>query len=140
MKRQIKASSGALRQAERDLAADDGQFYKGTLKKREVLETEASIVVPGDVFPGSAVISARNIIVLGRLYGAAYAGGNGGENHFVAALEMAPEQLKVGDFKYKASGRQTKWGTHPKVQPKIAYVKNSKIVFEPLTKELLGSI
>ena len=67
-----------------------GQFYKGTLKNGEVLETEYSIVILGDVYPGSAIISARDIIVLGGLYGEAYAGGNGSDGHYVAALEMSP--------------------------------------------------
>lgn len=129
----------ALQQVEKRLTGgDEGQFYKGTLKDRDVLETENSIIILGDVNPGSAVISAKNIIVLGGLYGEAYAGGNGQGNAYIVALEMEPERLKVGDFKYKAT-KQTKWGIRPKVQPKIAYVKNEKIVMEPLTKELLDS-
>nr|WP_318685039.1 septum site-determining protein MinC [uncultured Acetatifactor sp.] len=131
----------ALQQVEKKLSGgDDGQFYKGTLKNREILETESSIVILGDVYPGSAVISAKNIIVLGGLYGEAYAGGNGQGNAYVVALEMEPERLKVGDFKYKANTKQSKWGIRLKVQPKIAYVRNRKIVFEPLTKDLLDSI
>lgn len=118
---------------------DEGQFYKGTLKNKQVLETENSIVILGDVYPGCAVISAKNIIILGGLYGEAYAGGNGQQGAYVVALEMEPERLKVGDFKYKSNTKQSKWGIRPKVQPKIAYVKNSRIVFEPLTKDLLGS-
>ena len=57
----------------------------------------------------------------------------------MVALEMEPERLKIGDFKYKTNGKQSKWGIRPKVQPKIAYVKNDKIIFEPLTKDLLSS-
>ena len=116
-----------------------GQFYKGTLKNGEVLETEYSIVILGDVYPGSAIISARDIIVLGGLYGEAYAGGNGSDGHYVAALEMSPEKLKIGDFKYHAK-EKSKWGIKPKVQPKIAYVKNKKIVMDSLTKELLSEL
>ena len=116
-----------------------GQFYKGTLKNGEVLETEYSIVILGDVYPGSAIISARDIIVLGELYGEAYAGGNGSDGHYVAALEMSPEKLKIGDFKYHAK-EKSKWGIKPKVQPKIAYVKNKKIVMDSLTKELLSDM
>ena len=116
-----------------------GQFYKGTLKNGEVLETEYSIVILGDVYPGSAIISARDIIVLGGLYGEAYAGGNGSDGHYVAALEMSPEKLKIGDCKYHAK-EKSKWGIKPKVQPKIAYVKNKKIVMDSLTKELLSDI
>lgn len=130
----------ALAHMEKKLSGgEDGQFMKGILKNREVLETENSIIILGDVYPGSAVISAKNIIILGGLYGEAYAGGNGQEGAFVAALEMEPERIKVGDFKYKPATKQSKWGIRPKVQPKIAYVKNNKVVFEPLTKEVLST-
>ena len=130
----------ALAHMEKRLSGgEDGQFFKGSLKNKEVLETENSIIVLGDVYPGSAVISAKNIIILGGLYGEAYAGGNGGQDSFVAALEMEPERLKIGDFKYKPNTKQSKWGIRPKVQPKIAYVKNGKIIFEMLTKDLLST-
>lgn len=128
----------ALAQVDEDSLGGEGQFYKGTLKNGQVLETEASIVVLGDVYPGSAIISARDIIVLGGLYGEAYAGGNGSDGHYVAALEMSPERLKIGDFKYNTREKINKWSIKPKVQPKIAYVKNNKIVMDSLTKELLS--
>lgn len=121
-------------------AGSEGQLHKGSLKNSEVLETENSIVILGDVYPGSAVMSSKNIIILGGLYGEAYAGTDSSENGaYIAALEMEPERLLIGDFKYKSNNKQTKWGIHPKVQPKIAYVKNNKIVMEPLTKEILDS-
>ncbi len=130
----------ALAHMEKKLnGGDDGQFFKGTLKNNEVIETDNSIIILGDVYPGSAVISAKNIIVLGGLYGEAYAGGNGMEGAFVAALEMEPERIIIGDFKYKTGTRQSKWSIRPKVQPKIACVKNNRIAFEPLTKDLLSS-
>lgn len=129
----------ALAHMEKKLSGgEDGQFFKGTLKNKEVLETENSIIILGDVLPGSAVISSKNIIVLGGLYGEAYAGGNGRAGAFVAALEMTPERIKIGDFKYKPETKK-KWGITPKIQPKIAMVKNDRIVFEPLTKDLLES-
>lgn len=120
----------------------EGQLHKGSLKNREVLETEESIIILGDVYPGSAVMSRGNIIILGGLYGEAYAGtdnNEGVEGTYVAALEMEPERLKIGDFKYKSKDKQTKWGIRSKVQPKIAHVKNDKIVMEPLTKEILDT-
>lgn len=130
----------ALKHMEKHLSkGDEGQFFKGSLKNKEILETENSIVILGDVYPGSAIVSTKNIIILGGLYGEAYAGGNGNEKAYIVALEMEPERLKIGDFKYKHNTKQTKWGIRPKVHPKIAYVKNKSIVMEPLTKELLGS-
>ena len=97
----------------------EGQFYRGTLKNGQILETESSIVVLGDVYPGSAIISAKDIIVLGGLFGEAYAGGNGSSGHYVAALEMSPEKLKIGDFKYKSKEKTSKWSIKPKVHKRI---------------------
>lgn len=129
----------ALQKVDQKLTAgNEGQFYKGTLKNNEVIETESSIVVIGSVYPGSVIISAKNIIILGGLYGEAHAGGNGNQESYIAAFEMEPEQLKIGDFIYKCK-KQNKWGIRPKMQPKIAYIKNDKIILEPLTKDILAS-
>lgn len=130
----------ALRQADftGESADGNGQFYRGTLRNGQVLETESSIVILGDVYPGSAIISARDIIVLGGLFGEAYAGGNGSSAHYVVALEMSPEKLKIGDFKYHSKDKASKWSIRPKVQPKIAYVKDKRVVLDSLTKELLS--
>lgn len=126
--------------SEGSATGSEGQFYKGTLKNGQVLETESSIVILGDIYPGSAIISAKDIIVLGGLYGEAYAGGNGSGGHYVAALEMSPERLKIGDFKYNTKEKTSKWSIKPKIQPKIAYVKNDKVVMDSLTKELLSEL
>ena len=117
-----------------------GQFYKGTLKDGQTLETENSVIVLGDVYPGASIISNKDIVILGGLYGQAYAGGSGDEGHFVVALEMSPEKLKIGDFKYKSSEKQSKWSIKPKIQPKIAFVKDQRVIIEPITKELLNDL
>lgn len=117
----------------------NGQFYRGTLKNGQVLETSSSIVVIGDVYPGSSVISTKDIIVLGGLFGEAYAGASGSEEHFIAALEMSPQKLKIGDYTYK-SREKSRWSIKPKVQPQIAHVKNKRIELKSITKELLGEL
>lgn len=131
-----------------------GQFYRGTLRRGQILETESSIIVLGDVNPGSSVIAAGDIVVLGSLRGNAYAGGNGRPGHYIAALEMAPQKIKIGDFKYIAN-EKSKWtfGTHglyglhgndrnaghaPKIQPQTAYVEKERIILKPITNELLN--
>ena len=115
-----------------------GRFYKGSLTDKQMLESEENIVILGDVNPGCTVISSQSIVVLGGLYGEAYAGLEGEGSYYIAALEMAPEKLKIGDFKYTA--QKARWGIKPKVHPQVAYVKNNKVVLESLTKELLGTI
>ena len=113
-----------------------GRFYRGTLKNGQIIETESSMVILGDVYPGCSVTATKDIIIIGGLYGEVHAGFGGEEGHYVVALEMSPEKIKIGDFRYKPK-EKFKWGIKPKIQPKIAYVKDSHIVMEPITKELL---
>lgn len=113
-----------------------GHFYRGTLKNNQKIEMESSIVILGDVYPGCVVSASKDIVVLGGLYGEAYAGVGSEDSHYIVALEMSPEKMKVGDFRYKPKDR-FRLGIKPKIQPKIAYVKEKHIVIEPITKELL---
>ena len=72
-----------------------GQFYKGNLRNGDVLESEASIVVIGDVDCGARVSAKGNIIILGTLKGTAQAGLSGNRNAVVVAMEMAPSQVRI---------------------------------------------
>ena len=126
----------AVQRAKTEQLDNIGRFYRGTLKNGQTIETESSIVILGDVYPGSCVTATKDIVIIGSLCGEAYAGSNGETGHFIAALEMSPEKMKIGDFRYRPSEKH-KWGIRPKVQPKIAYVKDRQIVMEPITKDLL---
>ena len=131
--------------AQRD---DTGRFYRGTLKRGQILEASGSIVVLGDVRPGACVVSAGNVVVLGALRGTAISGGDGRAGSFVAALEMTPQKLKIGDFKYTAKEKKEEafpWFLFPgireaaetdrqnpedgiRIHPKLAYVEQDRIV------------
>ncbi|MCI5585325.1 MAG: septum site-determining protein MinC [Lachnospiraceae bacterium] len=126
----------AIQKVDMQYAGNFGRFYKGTLKNGQKIEAESSMVILGDVYPGCAVTSTKDIIIIGGLYGEVHAGFGGEEGHYIVALEMSPEKMKIGDFRYRPK-EKPKWGIKPKVQPKIAYVKDSHIVMEPITKELL---
>lgn len=116
-----------------------GHFYRGTLKNNQKIEVDSSVVVLGDVYPGSCIVASKDIIILGGLYGEAYAGVGSEESHYIVALEMSPEKIKIGDFRYKPQEKH-RWGIKPKVQPKVAYVKDKHIVIEPITKDLLENL
>lgn len=115
------------------------QVYSGTLKDNDVIETEESILVVGDVNPGCAITSSKNIIILGGLYGEAYAGKESGGEAYIIALEMEPTSLMVGDFKYKPM-KKPKWRIQPKLQPKVAVVRENNVELLPLTKEILENL
>ena len=53
---------------------------------------------------------------------------------------LMPEETEIGEFKYKTSEKQSKWSIKPKIQPKIAYVKDSRVIMDTITKELLNAL
>ncbi len=120
-------------------SGDYAHFYKGTVKNNDIIEMDDSIIVLGDVNPGCMVVSSKSIIIMGGLYGEAHAGKEDPENSFIIALEMEPESLCIGNFKYRTA-RKGKWKIHQKVQPKIAFLKEEQVVLEPLTKDILEEL
>ena len=91
----IERCEKALNEKLMELSSQTGQFYKGNLRSGDVLESEASIVIIGDVEKGARVMAKGNIIVLGALRGGAFAGVSGNLNAVVVAFEMAPSQVKI---------------------------------------------
>lgn len=123
-----------------------GQFYKGTLRSGQQLESQTSMIVLGDVNPGAKVIAKGNIVILGALKGIAYAGADGDDRCFVAALEMDPVQIKIGDHigrsadkKEVAKGFRRKAKAEAPV-PQIATVYENQILIEPISSGLLKNI
>ena len=126
----------------------DGKFYKGTLRSGQVLESETSIIILGDVNPGATVVSKGNVVVLGTLKGNIYVGAAGNENTFVAALSMDPMQIRIADYiarnsdspENKDKKKFLKKKDKQEEQPMIAYVDAGNIYIEPITKEVLADI
>ena len=126
----------ALKRVEEEKEENTGRFYKGNLKDGQVLETESSIVIIGNVEKGAAVVATKDIIVIGSLLGEAYAGAGGEEGHFIVALQMDPQKCKIGDLRLRTKEKGL-WGRKMKIQPQIAYGKDDQLVVEIITKELL---
>lgn len=118
--------------------ANVGRFYKGTLRSGQVLESEGSVVILGDVNPGAKVIAVGNVIVLGSLKGTACAGITGNERSFIAALEMEPTQLRIGNV--LGRGGDTKEKTKGASRPKIAFCSEEGIYVEELCRDVLQDI
>ena len=130
----------AVDKAMEEKDAEDGWFYRGTLRSGQVLESEHSIVIIGDVNPGANVTSKGNIVVLGSLRGIAYAGATGDRNCFVAAIVMKPIQVKIADKMARSAITKRVDDAEYKLDPKIAYVKEDHIYVKPISQEILGEL
>ena len=127
-----------------ELDRSNGQFYKGNLRSGQVLETETSIIIVGDVNQGATVTSKGNIIVLGSLFGNVYAGAGGNENAFVLALELDPVQIRIADTIARAPDKVGKalWKREKEKtkEPKIAFRSEGNIFIEPVSRTVLNDI
>ncbi|AMJ39724.1 septum site-determining protein MinC [Anaerotignum propionicum] len=74
------------------------KFHKGSLRNGQRIDFDGSVVIIGDVNPGAELKATGNIIVLGQLKGMAHAGCQGMSDAFIAAVYMAPVQLRIGDI------------------------------------------
>ena len=118
------------------LNSNTGQFYKGTLRSGQVLEFDTSIVILGDVNAGAQVVSAGNVVILGKLLGNVYAGASGRENSFVVALQMNPTQIRIGDVIARSPDEKQKTIT----ETNIAFSQDGNIYIEPLDRNVLNDI
>ena len=118
----------------------DGQFYRGTLRSGQSLESDASVVVVGNVNPGASVCAK----------GYLSAGCDGDDHAFVAALDMQPMQIRIGkhiarsadgepEKKKKLFGRSKNNDNQP-MEAQIAFVEDENIYIEPISKALLNEI
>ena len=109
------------------LSRKEGQFYKGTLRQRQVLETEQSIIILGDVEFGATVVSKGNIVVLGAVRGTVHAGATGDRDAFITALSMRPHVMKIADIVSTHTYLQDE-----AVRPSIARLDGKRIYIDPL--------
>lgn len=127
-----KLYQSIVEQSLEDLPRKEGQFYKGTLKKRQLLETEKSIVILGDVDFGATVVSKGNIVVLGTIRGSVHAGAAGNRNAFVVALSMKPQALRIADV----STKKLYIRKEEKPDAKIARIDGDRIYVDLISEQV----
>ena len=132
----IERCEKALNDKLMELNSQTGQFYRGTLKRGDCLESEASIVIIGNVDHGARVTAKGNVVVLGELKGTVTAGVSGNPQAVVLALDMAPLQIRIGDLSSRFNERNKRLGRGPM----IALVEDGAIVMRSLKKSFLNNM
>ncbi|MCL2373449.1 MAG: septum site-determining protein MinC [Defluviitaleaceae bacterium] len=101
-------------------------FYNSGLRSGQSINFHGSVVIRGDVNPGSEVVADGNVIILGALKGMAHAGANGDESCFVSALTLRPTQLRIGKLITYVPEQNTK------NTPSYAYVRGDEVFIAAL--------
>ncbi|MDH7568878.1 MAG: septum site-determining protein MinC [Armatimonadota bacterium] len=113
---------------------DQTLFVNRTLRNGQSIYHDGSVVIIGDVNPGAEVVATGDIIVLGTFRGVAHAGARGAEHAMVAALCLAPTQLRIAGY----IGRAPDEGAALKLRPEAALVRDGRVVVEPCVGRVLA--
>ena len=97
-------------------------YLQTTLRSGIEVRHESTIVIWGDLNPGSAAIAAGDILVWGRLRGIAHAGALGNRSRCIVALKMEATQLRIADTIARAPESNPE-----QLDPEVAYIGSSGI-------------
>ncbi|MEL6764831.1 MAG: septum site-determining protein MinC, partial [Cyanobacteria bacterium J06607_6] len=98
-------------------AMEEPLYLQTTLRSGAEVRHPGSVIIVGDVNPGSTVVAEGDIFVWGRLRGVAHAGSSGNESCRIMALQMQPTQLRIGERVARAPEKPPQ-----QYRPEVAYV------------------
>ncbi|MCI7262989.1 MAG: septum site-determining protein MinC [Otoolea sp.] len=124
----------ALTERLMEISSRTGQFFRGDLVRGDVLESEASIVVIGNVAAGARITARGNVVILGSLSGSVHAGAGGNTDAVIAALEMAPVLLRIGNYQTTSREKGKRLGRGPMV----ASVSGESILVSSVKKSFIN--
>ncbi|HVA37537.1 MAG TPA: septum site-determining protein MinC [Candidatus Dormibacteraeota bacterium] len=127
--RAVREPAAAAAVPEPGASAAETVLHRGTLRGGQAIRHRGSIVVLGDVNPGSELVATGDIVVIGALRGVAHAGAQGDAAACVFALDLSPTQLRIGSHIAVAPEGERRRAP----QPELARVEDGRIVIVPYT-------
>ncbi|WP_054949031.1 septum site-determining protein MinC [Numidum massiliense] len=100
----------------------------GRVRAGQVLETDSSLLLFGDVNPGGIVRAAGHIYIFGSLRGTVHAGCSGQGSAIIVAAAMMPTQLRIAT----AFSRPPDEGKRHVGSMEFAYINGKHIAIEPV--------
>lgn len=97
-------------------------YIQTTVRSGMEVRHPGTVVILGDVNPGSSIIADGDVLVWGALRGVAQAGVAGNNRCLIMALRMEPTQIRIADFVARAPE------TPPnQYYPEVAYVTSEGV-------------
>lgn len=91
-----------LSQSEEGQALAEPLYVQTTLRSGVEIRHPGSVIVLGDVNPGSSIVADGDVLVWGALRGIAQAGAAGNTRCVIMALRLEPTQIRIADFVARA--------------------------------------
>jgi septum site-determining protein MinC len=124
-----KATPQAMSSTFAPVMEGETAFYAVGLRSGQQVRYKGSVVIIGDVNPGSEIVADGNVIVLGALKGMVHAGAIGDDTCYVSALSLTPTQLRIANIiTYIPPGEPANKDNGPA----RAYIRNGQVFVEQL--------
>ncbi len=120
----------------------NAKIIPGSVKQKEEIKSDSSIVILGDVNRGAKVEAVGNVLVMGEALGSIFAGTGGDRRCYVAANYFDAEEIAIagisGDMRRKKGffsgfGRVT-------TEPQAVFLWDGALLMEPLSKGVVKQL
>jgi septum site-determining protein MinC len=121
---------------------ENAKIIKGSVKSKERIHSDASILILGDVKDGAKVEAVGNVIVLGQVAGKIHAGYPDNNHCYVIAGELTAPTLSIGSVDGEPK-LQTKWYQRTRKnnrEPIAVVVWENELLTEPLSSGVIKQI
>lgn len=106
-----------------------------SLRSGQRVAYDGNVIVFGDVHAGAEIVATGDVLVMGNLLGLAHAGARGDEEAVIAALRLAPVQIRIGVHIGRAPDQDGQAG---RFEPELARVRDGQIVIERFASSLVN--
>lgn len=97
-------------------------YIQTTVRSGIEIRHPGTVVVLGDVNPGSSIVADGDVLVWGALRGVVQAGASGNSRCMIMALRLDPTQIRIADFVARAPENP-----HSQYLPEVAYVASGGV-------------
>ena len=121
---------------------ENGKIIRGSIYKDDIVTSDSSVIVLGDVKSKATIQAKGNIIVMGSLLGTAYAGYPDNTGCYIVAGQLNSHNIHIGTVSGEVTV-QEKWSlrVHKREEEPVGIsVWNRELLAEPLSSGLLKRI
>ncbi len=106
------------------------KIIKRTIRGGEEIIYKGSIIIYGNVNPGSKIVAGGNIDVHGHCRGVVHAGAFGNHDAYIVADRLAPLQIRIASFIARSPDNDY----DSSVSTEKAFIKDGNIILEPFKR------
>ncbi len=123
-------------------AFTNAKIIPGSVKRKDVVKSDSSIVILGDVLRGGDVSAVGNVLVMGEVLGSVSAGTDGDERCYIAANYFDTNEISIA----KISGNmRKKRGLFSGVgrnitEPQAVFVWDGSLLMEPMSNGIVKQL